>query len=56
MSNVEGTGLGKGIVILEKVDLVASNKQQERAEELRELVDLGSEEIFNMFDMTPQTP
>lgn len=27
-----------------------------RAEELRELVDLGHEEFFNIFEMVPQTP
>jgi hypothetical protein len=27
-----------------------------RAEELRELVGLGHEEFFNMFEMVPQTP
>jgi hypothetical protein len=27
-----------------------------RAEELRELVELGQEEFFNMLDLAPQTP
>jgi len=27
-----------------------------RAEELRELVELGQEEFFNMLELVPQTP
>ena len=38
------------------MDHVAANQQLIRAEELRELVDLGHEEFFNMFEMVPQTP
>ena len=41
---------------MEKVDHVAANQQMVRAEELRELVELGQEEFFNMFELVPQTP
>ena len=40
----------------ERVDHVAANHQLVRAEELRELVELGHEEFFNMFEIVPQTP
>ena len=40
----------------EKVDLTAANQQVQRAEELRELIELSQEEFFNVFEMVPQTP
>ena len=39
--NLEGFAAGKGIIMGERVDHVAANQQMVRAEELRELVDLG---------------
>lgn len=56
VANLDSFAKAKGLVIMEKVDHVAANQQIIRAEELRELVDLGHEEFFNMFEMVPQTP
>ena len=44
------------MIVGERVDHVAANHQLVRAEELRELVELGHEEFFNMFEIVPQTP
>lgn len=55
-SNLDSFAKSKGLIIGERVDHVAANQQLVRAEELRELVDLGHEEFFNMFEMVPQTP
>lgn len=38
------------------IDYEAQNKQENRAAELRELIQLGLEENFNMFEMVPKTP
>jgi hypothetical protein len=42
-------------VVGERVDHAAANQQQIRAEELKELITLGQEEHFNMFEMVPKT-
>ena len=55
-SNLDSFAKNKGLIIGERVDHVAANQQLVRAEELRELVDLGHEEFFNIFEMVPQTP
>lgn len=55
-SNLDSFAKSKGLIVGERVDHVAANQQLIRAEELRELVDLGHEEFFNMFEMVPQTP
>lgn len=55
-ANLDSFAKSKGLIIGERVDHVAANQQLVRAEELRELVDLGHEEFFNMFEMVPQTP
>ena len=39
----------------ERVDHMAANEQETRAEELRELIVRGQEEFFNVFEMVPQT-
>lgn len=44
------------IVVNPVVDHEAQNKQEHRAEELREMIQLGTEENFNMFEMVPKTP
>ena len=44
------------LIVGPKVDHAAANQQLIRAEELRELIGLGQEEFFNMFEMVPQTP
>lgn len=54
--NLDSFFKGKGLIIGEKVDHVAANQQLIRAEELRELIGLGQEEFFNIFEMVPQTP
>jgi len=46
----------QGLVIGERVDHEAANAQVQRADELRELIQLGHEENFNMFDLVPKTP
>jgi hypothetical protein len=56
VANLDSFAKAKGLVIMEKVDHVAANQQMVRAEELRELVELGQEEFFNMFELVPQTP
>ena len=43
-------------MITEPIDHEAANLQVQRAEELREMVQLGHEENFNMFEMVPRTP
>lgn len=35
---------------------MAANRQQVRAKELRELIQLNQEEQFNIFELVPQTP
>ena len=37
------------------VDHEASNTQENRTEELRELIGLGQEEFFDIFEMIPRT-
>lgn len=37
------------------VDHEAANSQESRAEELRELIGLGQEEIFDIFEMAPRS-
>lgn len=56
VANLDSFAKAKGLVVMERVDHVAANQQIIRAEELRELVELGQEEFFNMFEMVPQTP
>lgn len=56
VANLDSFAKAKGLVIMEKVDHVAANQQMVRAEELRELVELGQEEFFNMLELVPQTP
>ena len=46
----------RAFVINEQNDSVAVNRQQVRAKELRDLIQLSQEEQFNMFEMVPQTP
>jgi hypothetical protein len=53
VANLDSFAKAKGLVIMEKVDHVAANQQMVRAEELRELVELGQEEFFNMFELVP---
>jgi hypothetical protein len=55
-AHLDSFAKNRGLVVGERVDHVAANQQLVRAEELRELVDLGQEEFFNMFEMVPQTP
>jgi hypothetical protein len=38
-----------------RVDVAASNQQQERALELRDLITLEQEEFFNVFELLPST-
>lgn len=40
----------------ERVDHVAANQQVQRAQELRDLIQLSQEEHFNVFEMVPSTP
>lgn len=47
---------GTKIEIKEKIDHEAANAQVQRAEELREMIQLGHEENFNMFELVPKTP
>jgi hypothetical protein len=54
-SNLDSFAKNRGLIVGERVDHVAANQQLVRAEELRELVELSSEEFFNMFEMVPQT-
>lgn len=56
VANLDSFAKAKGLVVTAKVDHVAANQQLVRAEELRELIQLGQEEFFNMFEMVPQTP
>lgn len=56
VANLDSFAKAKGLVVMERVDHVAANQQIIRAEELRELVELGQEEFFNIFEMVPQTP
>jgi len=37
------------------VDHEAANTQETRAEELRELISLGQEEFFDIFELVPRT-
>ena len=37
------------------VDHEATNTQETRAEELRELISLGQEEFFDIFELVPRT-
>jgi hypothetical protein len=37
------------------VDHEAANNQETRAEELKELIGLGQEEFFDIFEMIPRT-
>lgn len=37
------------------VDHEAANNQETRAEELKELIELSQEEIFDIFEMVPRT-
>lgn len=43
----------KGLVMSQQVNHMAVNRQQVRAKELRELLQLSQEEQFNMFEMVP---
>ncbi len=53
--NLEGFAMGKGLIVGERVDHAAANQQAVRAEELRGLIQLETEEFFNMFEIVPQT-
>jgi hypothetical protein len=55
-TNLDSFAKNRGLIVGERVDHVAANHQLVRAEELRELVELGHEEFFNMFEIVPQTP
>lgn len=46
----------RGLIVADSVNHMAVNRQKVRAKELRELIQLSSEEQFNMFEMVPQTP
>ncbi len=54
-SNLENFARERELVVGERVDHLAANQQQIRAEELRELVERTQEEFFNMLEMVPQT-
>jgi len=56
VANLDSFAKAKALVVMDRVDHVAANQQIVRAEELRELVELGHEEFFNMFELVPQTP
>ena len=43
------------LVLGEVIDHEAANSQEVRAEELSELIVLGQEEFFDIFDMMPRT-
>lgn len=51
--NLDSFAKNRGLIVGERVDHVAANHQLVRAEELRELVELGHEEFFNMFEIVP---
>jgi hypothetical protein len=46
----------KGLVINDRVDHAGANRQERRAKELREMIQLSEEETFNLFELIPQTP
>ena len=37
------------------VDFEAANTQENRTEELKELISIGQEEFFDIFEMVPRT-
>ena len=54
-SNLEGFSKQKGLIVGERVDHVAANRQIVRAKELKEILQLSEEEHFNLFEMVPQS-
>mmetsp|Transcript_4407 Transcript_4407/g.7484 ORF Transcript_4407/g.7484 Transcript_4407/m.7484 type:complete len:411 (+) Transcript_4407:466-1698(+) len=54
--NMDGFVKQKGLIMGERVDHMAVNQQIERAKELRDLIQLSHEEVFNVFELVPQTP
>jgi hypothetical protein len=51
--NLDGFVKQKGIVVGERVDHMAGNRQVERARELRSFLQLTQEEHFTMFELVP---
>lgn len=54
-ANLEGFSKQKGLLVGERVDHVAANRQVVRAKELREIIQLSEEEHFSMFELVPQS-
>jgi len=52
-SNLEGFTKQKGLVVGEKVNLGAINRQEVRAKELREIIQLSEEEHTSLFELAP---
>ena len=53
--NLESFSKANVLIAGDRVDHAAANKQQARAAELRDLIQLDQEEFFNVFEMVPQT-
>lgn len=54
--NLDGFVQNKGLVIGTQVNYGAKDRQQQRAEELRDMLQLAEAESFNLFEMAPKLP
>ena len=53
--NLDSFSKQKTLVVGERINHQAANRQVERAKELREFIQLSEEEHFNLFELVPQT-
>lgn len=54
--NLEGFTKQRGLIVGERVDHMAANRQMDRAVELSEIIVLREEEHSSIFDIQPQRP
>lgn len=54
-ANLDSFSKQKTLVVGERINHQAANRQVERAKELREFIQLSEEEHFTLFELVPQT-